>query len=145
MSCPLLPLTMNTTHHRPIWTYWDQIQNNLKLKIKVTRCHSSPGTVGMWKYTANTFPTPTLERDEWPPPPSSRPGRFTSVQENLQIVGVVGWVSGPVLTCMKNLVLKKLLTPKRQAVKCSYTEYMKCRRLIYSLSRWTGLKHKEQL
>jgi hypothetical protein len=85
-------------------------------------------------YPSNQLATSTLERDEWPPP-TPRLGHFTSVQENLPIVRGVEWFSGPVLTCMKNLVLKEILTPKYQPVKSRYTDYMKCRRLIYSLSR----------
>ena len=54
-----------------------------------------------------------------------------------------GWLGlGASPDVHENVVVEKFLTPKRQTVN---TDYMKCRRLIYSLSRWTGLKHKVQL
>jgi hypothetical protein len=65
-------------------------------------------------YLSTPLATSTLKRVEWPPP--SRPGLFNSLQENLSIVRGVQWVTGPVLTCMKNLVLKEILNPIRQPV-----------------------------
>jgi hypothetical protein len=51
-------------------------------------------------------------RGEWS---ASRPGRFTPGKDLVTIVQEVGWASGPVWTCAKNLAPTGIRSPDRPA------------------------------